>query len=287
MILQEEAVSRYFHFCIERHNIYIRKTVLQEPWPWTEDEILRTYRFTNLFRELDTGTIYCQKYIRDALAGHPELFFNVALYRSYNRISTHEFIGNFLVTYDMDCVLEMVRAYRDEGNPIVTGAHMLGTNTRGHDKVYQVFGRAAQFLWDNRRELEPKPGDTLKQAFDRLNGIVPGFGSFISYEVITDLRWTRLLQDASDIMTWANPGPGAKRGLNRILGLDVKTKKKDQVYIDCMETLLFKSLERMPSTSPRWEMREVEHSLCEFDKYERVRLGEGRPRMKYKPPKES
>jgi len=28
-------------------------------------------------------------------------------------------------------------------------------------------------------------------------------------------------------------------------------------------------------------MREIEHSLCEFDKYERTRLGEGRPRAKY------
>jgi hypothetical protein len=33
---------------------------------------------------------------------------------------------------------------------------------------------------------------------------------------------------------------------------------------------------------PRWEMREVEHSLCEFDKYSRVRSGEGRPRGVYR-----
>ena len=31
------------------------------------------------------------------------------------------------------------------------------------------------------------------------------------------------------------------------------------------------------------EMRDIEHCLCEFDKYERVRLGQGRPRAKYKP----
>ncbi len=34
---------------------------------------------------------------------------------------------------------------------------------------------------------------------------------------------------------------------------------------------------------PRLELRDIEHSLCEFDKYERVRLGEGRPRSMYKP----
>jgi hypothetical protein len=29
-------------------------------------------------------------------------------------------------------------------------------------------------------------------------------------------------------------------------------------------------------------MRDIEHSLCEFDKYERVRLGQGKPRSLYK-----
>jgi hypothetical protein len=29
-------------------------------------------------------------------------------------------------------------------------------------------------------------------------------------------------------------------------------------------------------------MREVEHTLCEFDKYERVRTGEGKPRGVYR-----
>jgi hypothetical protein len=33
---------------------------------------------------------------------------------------------------------------------------------------------------------------------------------------------------------------------------------------------------------PAWEMREVEHTLCEFDKYERARLGEGKPRGVYR-----
>ena len=31
------------------------------------------------------------------------------------------------------------------------------------------------------------------------------------------------------------------------------------------------------------DMRCIEHSLCEWDKYERVRLDQGRPRSKFKP----
>ena len=29
------------------------------------------------------------------------------------------------------------------------------------------------------------------------------------------------------------------------------------------------------------DMRTIEHSLCEWDKYERVRLGQGKPRSKF------
>jgi hypothetical protein len=42
-----------------------------------------------------------------------------------------------------------------------------------------------------------------------------------------------------------------------------------------------KSDEYWPQNWPHWEMREVEHTLCEFDKYERARLGEGRPKQLY------
>jgi hypothetical protein len=38
-----------------------------------------------------------------------------------------------------------------------------------------------------------------------------------------------------------------------------------------------------PHEWPAWEMREVEHTLCEFDKYERARLGEGRPKQRFNP----
>ncbi|GAF76676.1 unnamed protein product [marine sediment metagenome] len=37
-----------------------------------------------------------------------------------------------------------------------------------------------------------------------------------------------------------------------------------------------------PDDWPLWEMREVEHTLCEFDKYERVRLGEGTPKQLFR-----
>jgi hypothetical protein len=38
--------------------------------------------------------------------------------------------------------------------------------------------------------------------------------------------------------------------------------------------------ERLPNL-PKFEAREIEHSLCEFDKAERVRFGEGKRKRSY------
>ena len=101
----------------------------------------------------------------------------------------------------------------------------------------------------------------------------------MAYEVVTDLRHTKWLNNAPDIMTWANPGPGAKRGLNRIHGRELTQSVTREQQIQEMRDLL----ELLNGKPLSLEMRDIEHCLCEFDKYERVRLGQGKPRAKYKP----
>jgi hypothetical protein len=48
-----------------------------------------------------------------------------------------------------------------------------------------------------------------------------------------------------------------------------------------MRELLEMSRTCLPDFVPPLELREIEHSLCETDKYLRVANGEGRPRAKY------
>jgi hypothetical protein len=289
-MIPEEDVLRYFQFIKNRHAIYLRRQ-RGDAWPWTSDKILQTYKFTNIFRELDTGTIHCRTALREPYANHKELFFNIASYRLYNFIDTQKEIG-YITKYDPFHTMDIMYARQARGERVFTGAHMI-TGTLGGSKIQQVFGLCMHTLWNNRRVLEPQPGDTLEIAYNRLNKHSPGYGPFISYEVISDLRWTRYLQHASDILTWANPGPGCKRGINRLLGNKVrrttaadraKYPKGDNEYIKYMRYLLFRSKDLLPKWVPAMEMRDIEHSLCEYDKYERVRLGEGKPRSRYKPP---
>lgn len=209
----------------------------------------------------------------------------------------------------LDYVRSAIRQYCGAG-PYVTGAYIIKTPD-GYDKLSGVLKCVEWFMtqtpivsgplacvphesdrygwWQvasdmiRAREYEASLRPTLESTWEWLRKF-PFLGDFMAYEIVTDLRHTALLDKAPDIMTWANPGPGAMRGLNRINGRDLNKRLPKHVFVCEMRTILEESRyqERWPSVFPAWEMREVEHTLCEFDKYERARLGEGRPRGVYK-----
>ena len=45
----QENLKRFFYYINERHRIYLKREE-GHSWPWTDDEILQTYSFCNVFR---------------------------------------------------------------------------------------------------------------------------------------------------------------------------------------------------------------------------------------------
>lgn len=309
----------FFEFARKRHQIYINRQA-ELPRPWTDDPILQHYRFTNVFRELDKTTIWLREHVRDRMRDSPDVFAAVAVYRWFNRITTGEALfsqenvglGGELpgetafeafvrmcregaIEDAVGCLRAAMLSYLPERGPYVTGAYIIKTPD-GMDKMEGVL-QAIQWLmaderpgphgmmgWMQAVDSMVRQRWTLQQAWAWLREF-RYMGDFMAYEVVSDLRWTRLLDRAADIMTWANPGPGAMRGLGRLHNWtrsqsDMPPRIDRGQMIREMQHLL--SISRSPNVWPAdwptWEMRDVEHSLCEFDKYQRVLMGEGRPR---------
>ena len=87
--------------------------------------------------------------------------------------------------------------------------------------------------------------------------------------------YRRYLDKAPDINTWAVAGPGAIRGLHRLHGRNYKTALRQEQACEEMCELLELSKMSLPDFIPRLELREIEHSLCETDKWLRVAAGQG------------
>ena len=260
------------NYMIERHSIYERRAEGQ-PYPWTEDPILNEYSFCNVYRELDRVTIWIRENWREPYADHPNLPFAMAMARQINWPDTLEEIG-FPEHWNPERIKAIMQGRLNRKEKVYTGAYML-TGTLGGTKVEQTIDKILTPLY----EMPPRIiNNSLEETWKRYLPY-PGFSGFMAYEVVTDLRHTKHLENAEDIMTWANPGPGAKRGLNRIHGRPLNHTQPRRHFINEMKELLYLcNMAPLPL-----EMRDIEHCLCEFDKYERVRLGQGKPRAKYKP----
>lgn len=307
--------TKFFAYARERYSILLERRT-GRPRPWTKDPILDNYRFCNVFREDDRTTIWLREHVREKLP-QEQLLLATIVFRWFNRIPTGEAIFNQNLMYhtviatawevfwenqNTDVLKNAIKTFCGKG-PYVTGAYCIigmpnmpkidgilacinnvctmnyGFNIGDHDfiedKLTVGWREVTQHLIDN-------PGTVPQEAVWNWFRRFPRSGDFMAYEIVTDLCYTPLLANAPDIMTWANPGPGALRGLNRIHGRELEQRATKTYLNGEMQDILAHVGNHWPSDWPRWDMRTVEHTLCEFDKYERLRLGEGRVKGVYR-----
>jgi hypothetical protein len=68
-----ERLETYLYWIKERELIRYRKEELKEEPPWTEDEILKQFKFCQVFREDDRTTRWFREHIRDPLKDSPDV----------------------------------------------------------------------------------------------------------------------------------------------------------------------------------------------------------------------
>lgn len=299
--MQTTNLVEFLEFMRERHEIYIRQKVQKRPPPWTDDPVLRSYRFCNVYRELDTVTIWIRENIREPYADHANLWFMLALARQINHPDTLAEIINEgkgawptnpdLTKWKPHRARDIMLARKARGEQVYTGAYMLtnvfskGDVRPARDKPFYTCHRVMASLVRLRDSVDSAAHASMGEFHAAIRR-GEGFGGFLSYEVACDLRWTRYGDGWKDINTFAFAGPGAVRGLNRVEGVPYKNARPEEEALADMRFLLTEARKAWPRRStlyPTLELREIEHSLCEYDKWKRTHNGEGRPRSKYTP----
>ena len=284
---RDDGVAAFFRYARDRELIRLLRFDLSEPPPWSVDPIFNTYSFCNVFREDDRTTRWFRENVRDPYRDQGAVVMATIIFRWFNRIETGEALKRENLFLDWN-PWQAKKAL--SGLPTVfTGSYVIASPT-GRTKLDGII-QCIDRVWKDRAYLQKVVDEatTLEQVHRHLVQF-PFLGPFMAYEIVTDLRYTAALDRATDINHWASAGPGAARGLGRILWGDHTcfgyTSQTEQRYMQTtMEDLLIDSQDERywPQKWPRWEMREVEHTLCEFDKYERVRLNQGTLRRKFKP----
>lgn len=269
-------------FMNERHSIYLRRKQGVK-WPWTIDPILQKYYFCNVYRELDKVTIFIHNQIRKPYVKNENLWFMLAIARQFNLPTTINHLVNAKLwpekKWQPEKVKKLLSKVKERGEKLYNSAYMItGSGSTGQEK-HNLTVDILTDLWESREPIETILQQKNLEAAWRVFLPFRSWGPFMAYELVTDLRHTRYLNKAKDIYTWANAGPGAIRGLNRLSGTPLNSTWSRKQSVDKMKEIL-------EDLSPKWrykpvlEMRDIEHSLCEFDKYMRCKEGLNGRRMR-------
>ncbi len=281
-------IHKFFLLAKERELIRKQK-VSGMPKPWTEDPIFAAHRFCNVSREDDRTTAWFRENIRNKVCNEPEeALAAIVAFRWFNKIETGEKIKPFILgDWDNVKVYNTLAAVK----PVVTGAYIIKTPD-GMNKLKGVLWCIEEFLKRLKAGKFDRmlSGQISMEESQRLLEQSPYLGRFMAYQIIADARYTCMLEEAPDINTWAQPGPGSTRGIGRVFYNDPlkfrygsPTDEKEVIVL--MKKLLdiahgnsFKDI--VPELEHGWEMQTIQNWNCEYDKHVRCEEG-GKMKRKY------
>lgn len=284
-----------FTWMKERHFIYeARKEGL--PKPWTKDPILRAWRFCNVYRELDKVTIWIAENIREPYADHRHLWWGLCLARRINYLDTLAEIvvdrkGAWPLSrqsqyhYDPARLMAILDARKARGEQVETGAYMItAEHVPGRPKSHTTAHATLGALWDAKEDISARieAARSCSTAYHAIHGRGFAIGDFIAAQVIADLKFA-YEGSWEDFWTFVVMGPGSARGMNRLFGNPPKESwGVDGAWYDNLAKLQAKIDPLVAkAVMPRVSAQDLQNCLCEFDKYERVRVDGKRPRSRY------
>lgn len=218
---RQRIYDLYWYFAAERQRVFERRTA-GEPGPWTDDAILREFKFCNVFRAADRVSQYMIRevcYHGEDCAPEDRLF-QITAFRTFSKTATwdtvREILGRSPTLEDLadgsfGAALDETK--RRNGG-LYTGAFILcATDAYGqpgkHRNHVELWRH--MFLHDQlgTRLLD---ASSLEEVYWLLHGY-PLMGDFMSYQTAIDLNYSDLMGFSENDFTQA--GPGALRGIRK------------------------------------------------------------------------
>jgi alpha-glutamyl/putrescinyl thymine pyrophosphorylase clade 1 len=219
---RDRVYNLYWYFASERQRAFERR-VAGMPWPWTNDRIIQTFKFCNVFRAADRVSQYMIRHVcyHDEQCSSEDRLFQIVAFRMFSKIETwrsvRDFLGRYPTLDDLGdaSFIKALDYAKDENGGLYTGAFILcatdayGQGTKHHNHV-ELFRH--MFLLDALAErlLEAK---SLHEIYELLHGY-PLMGDFMSYQTAIDLNYSELINFSENEFTQA--GPGALRGIKKV-----------------------------------------------------------------------
>jgi hypothetical protein len=271
--------TTYWRFAAERQNVYFNrlKGLAQ---PWTDDSILRTFKFTNAYRASDRVSQYLIRnviYRADLSPDVREVFFRIMLFKFFNKIETWELLEHALgkltfADFTFRRYDELLSEALRRGHRIYSAAYIMppGGTAFGHHFKHQNHLDLLVSMLRNDVPLRLQDARRMQEGFEILKSF-PTIGDFLAYQFITDVNYSEITHFSE--REFVVPGPGARDGIRKCFSdLGGLTEAEMIRFVaDSQEGeferlgLKFKDLWGRPL-----QLIDCQNLFCETDKYARV-----------------
>lgn len=270
--MNQEALDTLMYWITERESMRERKE-FGKPRPWTNDPIMAQYRWCNVHREDDRVTRWIANNWRDNHSSHPHLAIAMVVARLVNWPESLGYLGYPVDGWNDDYrnhFIKMMGSRSDQGYKVWTGAYMVtGGYSKGGEGKEVIIARVIDSAAPQAALITP--GMSMGAAGD-LFADVKGVGTFLTGQILADLKYTPLLQNAVDWQTWCAPGPGSIIGLNF---LNDRPRRTNMNWVQFRTEVneVRKIIE--DKLGIILHAQDTQNCLCEFHKYWRAKvLGE-------------
>jgi hypothetical protein len=290
-IVRPEVFDAYWRFAAERQAIFFRR-LRGEPPPWSDDPILRAYKYCNAYRASDRVS---QFLIRDVIyrpGFSPEdTFLRIILFRLFSKIATWQLLeathGPIGVrSFHPETFAATLEQVLNRGETIYTNAFILAAGEAfGHRRKHRNHLSLVEKMLRDGLPTQIARARSLEGVYLLLIDY-PMIGPFMAYQLGIDLNYGELIDfDEND---FTMPGPGALRGINKCFlstgawsmprVIQWMVERQDEEFVRL--GIAFWSLWGRPLHAI-----DCQNFFCEVDKYARVAfpdLASNRVRIKAK-----
>lgn len=288
--------KEFFQFVFERQLVWYNRFCEKNDF-WTNDKILKTYKFCNVYRELDKGTSYIIEKLK-SVKDRKIIFQNIVFYRFFNKYNLYENLKiNIIKGFDPKQVKILIEKFdnlKKNGKTIFNDAYLIFGNKTNEAKHVFILKNLQKFFESNCLEKIIKKIDSSRKPEESLEIIkeIPSVGNFLAYEIWVDLTYFNFFKKMWTDDDFVNIGPGAKWGLELIYNKKLNNKEQiEKIYY--LYKIQKQHLNKIKKENKKWKdicykkcfsnlpylsIRNIEHSLCEFRKYLRLQQGLGKKR---------
>lgn len=270
----------YWRFAAERQAIFFRRFHGDRP-PWTDDPILRTHKFCNVYRASDrVSQFLIREVIYQPGFSPDDTFLRIVLFRLFSKIATWRLLETThgpirAGPFDPEAFDGTLEAALSRGVTIYTNAFILCANgPYGYRRKHRNhLALVAEMMRDG---LPGKVGRARNlEGVYRLLIDYPLIGPFMAYQLAIDINYSELVDFDENEFTM--PGPGAVRGIRKCFVHTGSLSFPDVIrwMVDRQEYeftrlgLPFQSLWGRPLHAI-----DCQGLFCETDKYSRVAFPE-------------